>query len=71
VKLAALLLAFMLAGGIAWRAGELHRRNCIEAHLAGCSVLPWVSGHRQGFDFKSAGSGWGTPGSSDGWGPNP
>lgn len=65
-----LVLALTLAAlvtTVAWGAGELHRRNCIEAHLDGCSVLPWVSGHRQGFDFKRAGDGWGTR--TNGWGP--
>jgi hypothetical protein len=46
MKVAALLVAVVLAGGVLWLAGEEHRRNCIASGRVECSVLPWDAGER-------------------------
>jgi hypothetical protein len=46
VRLAALLVAAVLAVGVLWLAGEQHRENCIRSGQSSCSVLPWDNGER-------------------------
>jgi hypothetical protein len=38
-------LLLLLVAGVAWNAGEMHRRNCQAAGRVACSVLPWQAGH--------------------------
>jgi hypothetical protein len=45
MRLAALLVAVVLAAGVLWLAGEQHRKNCIGSGHGGCSVLPWDNGN--------------------------
>jgi hypothetical protein len=45
MKVAALLVAGVLAIGVVWLAGEQHRENCLSSGKTGCSVLPWVAGN--------------------------
>lgn len=46
MRLAALLVGLLLAGGVLWLAGERHRESCERAGRIGCSVLPWDNGER-------------------------
>jgi hypothetical protein len=54
IAIAAAVVALILIG--AWNAGEMHKRNCVEAGRTGCSVLPWVGGKAKdnSFDFTTA-----------------
>lgn len=36
--------ALVIGTPLAWLAGEQHRHNCLDAHRADCSVLPWDNG---------------------------
>jgi hypothetical protein len=44
MRAATLLVAIVLAAGVLWLAGEEHRKNCLSAGRASCSVLPWDGG---------------------------
>lgn len=43
-RIVALLAVTVLAGGVLWIGGELHRQACIREGRSACSVLPWDQG---------------------------
>jgi hypothetical protein len=46
IRLALIVVVLVLAVGVLWVGGELHRENCQRENRVGCSVLPWDNGEQ-------------------------
>jgi hypothetical protein len=44
MRVVAVAAVVVLALGVLWVGGEMHRHNCIDAGRVGCSLLPWDNG---------------------------